>query len=333
MGTEVFSLGFWESHPLSESSPCISHSKMLPLGQPRRASQTTRLECVRHSRRPKSERLDPASLLHFFPKMYIFTRARNQGTRFGKWIRKVHVCNLPNAFCWEILHTLHLIQRQETLPVHSFTPCFAAENSQSDSEEQGSGEGSPRHRGSPAGLSTQLLRTARGFLSTLDFRPHRPLTSGLTLLCLILVVTLGALNPERPWARRATRQAGSCGPSAHSTKYPCPPPGTFRFFIHFLPPISYPNQLLQALCFLFRRDFCSLTGRWLTILSPEHLFLELAGLGCNRCSEKGDYTAVRVLWNPIQYISKLFLQTSRSSIKFISLIHNPGISISLKSVY
>lgn len=154
MGTEVFSFGFSESHPLSESSPCISHSKMLPLDQPTRASQTTRLECVRHSRRPKSERLDPVSLLHFFPKKHIFTRARNQGTRFGKWIRKVHICNLPNAFCWEILHTLHLIQRQETLPVHSFTPCFAAENSQSDSEEQGSGEGSPRHRGSSAGLST-----------------------------------------------------------------------------------------------------------------------------------------------------------------------------------
>ena len=68
MGTEVFSFGFSESHPLSESSPCISHSKMLPLDQPTRASQTTRLECVRHSRRPKSERLDPVSLLHFFPK-------------------------------------------------------------------------------------------------------------------------------------------------------------------------------------------------------------------------------------------------------------------------
>lgn len=104
MGTEVFSFGFSESHPLSESSPCISHSKMLPLDQPTRASQTTRLECVRHSRRPKSERLDPVSLLHFFPKKHIFTRARNQGTRFGKWIRKVHICNLPNAFCWEILH-------------------------------------------------------------------------------------------------------------------------------------------------------------------------------------------------------------------------------------
>ena len=156
MGTEVFSFGFSESHPLSESSPCISHSKMLPLDQPTRASQTTRLECVRHSRRPKSERLDPVSLLHFFPKSTFSSEPETRGLDSENGLeRSIFVIYLmPFAGKY---YTLHLIQPQETLPVHSFTPCFAAENSQSDSEEQGSGEGSPRHRGSSAGLSTQLL--------------------------------------------------------------------------------------------------------------------------------------------------------------------------------
>ena len=226
---EEFSLGLSEIHALSESIPYISHSKMLPLDQPTRASQTTWLECVSDIQEERNQKgLIQFPCTIFFQK-YIFTRARNQGTRFGLWIeRSIFVIHLmPFAGKY---YTLHLIQPQETLPVHSFIPCFAAENSQSGSEEHGSGEGFPRHRGSSAGLSTQLLRTACSFLThtwlpastTLDFRPQPHLTSGLTLLCLILVLTHGAFDPERPWARRATRQAGGCGPLCPQHRAPLP---------------------------------------------------------------------------------------------------------------
>lgn len=160
----MFSLGLSEIHALSESIPYISHSKMLPLDQPTRASQTTWLECVSDIQEERNQKgLIQFPCTIFFQK-YIFTRARNQGTRFGLWIeRSIFVIHLmPFAGKY---YTLHLIQPQETLPVHSFIPCFAAENSQSGSEDQGSGEGFPRHRGSSAGLSTQPLRTACSFLT------------------------------------------------------------------------------------------------------------------------------------------------------------------------
>ena len=262
---EVFSLGLSEIHALSESIPYISHSKMLPLDQPTRASQTTWLECVSDIQEERNQKgLIQFPCTIFFQK-YIFTRARNQGTRFGLWIeRSIFVIHLmPFAGKY---YTLHLIQPQETLPVHSFIPCFAAENSQSGSEDQGSGEGFPRHRGSSAGLSTQPLRTACSFLThtwlpaspTLDFRPQPHLTSGLNLTWLpaspscawfwsLLVVHSTQRGPgqDGPPGRQA-----AVDPSAHSTEHPCPPPGTFRFLIHFLPPISYPNQLLQTLLFI-----------------------------------------------------------------------------------
>lgn len=123
---EVFSLGLSEIHALSESIPYISHSKMLPLDQPTRASQTTWLECVSDIQEERNQKgLIQFPCTIFFQK-YIFTWARNQGTRFGLWIeRSVFVIHLmPFAGKY---YTLHLIQPQETLPVHSFIPFCSRE--------------------------------------------------------------------------------------------------------------------------------------------------------------------------------------------------------------
>ena len=257
---EEFSLGLSEIHALSESIPYISHSKMLPLDQPTRASQTTWLECVSDIQEERNQKgLIQFPCTIFFQK-YIFTRARNQGTRFGLWIeRSIFVIHLmPFAGKY---YTLHLIQPQETLPVHSFIPCFAAENSQSGSEEQGSGEGFPRHRGSSAGLSTQLLRTACSFLThtwlpastSLDFRPHPPvLDSGPYSWCIRPREALGKTGYQ------AGRRLWTPLPTAPST--PALHPGrSGSSSISFL---QFPTQTsFCRLCFLFRREFCSLTGR------------------------------------------------------------------------
>lgn len=246
---EVFSLGLSEIHALSESIPYISHSKMLPLDQPTRASQTTWLECVSDIQEERNQKgLIQFPCTIFFQK-YIFTRARNQGTRFGLWIeRSVFVIHLmPFAGKY---YTLHLIQPQETLPVHSFIPFCSRELTKWL-------WGARLWRGLPQ--TPRLLRrpvhTAPE--NSLQF-PHPHLTSGLNLSWL-------PASPSCAWlwslllvhsTQRGPGQDGPPGrqaavdPSAHSTEHPCPPPGTFRFLIHFLPPISYPNQLLQTLLFI-----------------------------------------------------------------------------------
>lgn len=332
MGTEVFSFGFSESHPLSESSPCISHSKMLPLDQPTRASQTTRLECVRHSRRPKSERLDPVSLLHFFPKSTFSSEPETRGLDSENGLeRSTFVIYLmPFAGKYYTLYIWYSDKKH-----YQFTPSppvlqqrthkvtlrsKALERALPDTE-------APRQ--ACLHSSWERLAVSSAHLTSGLTDPWLPASPSCAWFWSLLLVHSTQRGPGQfgPPGRQA---AVDPLPTAPST--PALHPGrSGSSSISFL---RFPTQTsFCRLCFLFRREFCSLTGRWLTVLSPEHLFLELAGLGCNRCSEKGNYTAVRVLWNPIQYISKLFLQTCRSSIKFISLIHNPGISISLKSVY
>lgn len=211
--------------------------------------------CQTLSRRPKSERLDQLPCYTFFPKMYIFTRARNQGTRFGKWIRKVMfvIYLMPFAGKYYTLYIWYSDKKHyQFLP----SPPVLQQRThkvtlRSKALERGLSQ-TPRLPGRPCLHSSW---TAGGFLSahltsaspTLDFRPHPPVPdSGPYPWC---------TRPREALGRRATRQAGGCGPSAHSTKYPLPSTRDIPVLHPFLPPISYPNQLLQALCFLFRRTF------------------------------------------------------------------------------
>lgn len=264
---EVFSLGLSEIHALSESIPYISHSKMLPLDQPTRASQTTWLECVSDIQEERNQKgLIQFPCTIFFQK-YIFTRARNQGTRFGLWIeRSVFVIHLmPFAGKY---YTLHLIQPQETLPVHSFIPFCSRELTKwlwGARLWRGLPQ-TPRLLRRPVHtapenslqfphphLTSGLTHTWLPASTSLDFRPHPPvLDSGPYSWCIQPREALGKTGHQ------AGRRLWTPLPTAPST--PALHPGrSGSSSISFL---QFPTQTsFCRLCFLFRREFCSLTGR------------------------------------------------------------------------
>ena len=108
----------------------------------------------------------------------------------------------------------------------------------------------------------------------LDFRPHPHLTSGLTRTWLPASPALD-FRPHPPvpdsgpyswciWHREALGKTGHqegrrCWtPLPHSTEHPCPPTSGSSSISFF----RFPTQTsFCRLCFLFRREFCPLTGR------------------------------------------------------------------------
>ena len=250
---EVFSLGLLEIHALSESIPCISHSKMLPLDQPTRASQTTGLECVSDIQEERNQKGLIQFPCYIFFQKYIFTRARNQGTRFGLWIERsifvIHLMPFSGKY-----YTLYIWYSHKKHYQFTHLPPVLQQRThkvalRSKALERASPETEVPLQACPHSSWERLVVSS----PTLDFRPHPPvLDSGPYSWGIRPREALGKTGHQagrRLWTPLPT------APSTLALHPGCSSSSSISF-------LRFPTQTsFCRLCFLFRREFCSLTGR------------------------------------------------------------------------